>query len=78
MAGGEELGEAVVRALRRGIGEALDVPAREVAAWLDTVPQRAALLLYWLRHILLFIDSEGDHDNPRWFRGNVDRVLVNV
>jgi aminoglycoside phosphotransferase (APT) family kinase protein len=77
-AGGGELGDVVVRAMHRGIDQTLGVPAGEVAAWLDTVPQRAALLLYWLRHVLLFIDSEGDHDSPRWLRGNVERVLVNV
>jgi aminoglycoside phosphotransferase (APT) family kinase protein len=78
LARGDELGDVVIRALRQGIDEALGVPAGEVAAWLDGIPQRPALLLYWLRHILLFIDSEGDHDNPRWLRGNVERVLVNV
>lgn len=78
LARGDELGDVVVRALRHGIGETLGVAAGEVAAWLDGIPQRAALLLYWLRHIRLFIDSEGDHDNPRWLRGNVERVLVNV
>ncbi|MEV6925032.1 aminoglycoside phosphotransferase family protein [Dactylosporangium sp. NPDC051485] len=78
LTGGDELGDIVVRALHRGIEETLDVSARDVDAWLDTIPQRAALLLYWLRHTLLFIDSEGDHDNPRWLRGNVERVLVSV
>lgn len=78
MARGDELGDVVVRALHQGIEEALGVPAGEVAAWLNGMPQRPALLLYWLRHILLFIDSEGDHDNPRWLRGNVERVLLNV
>ncbi|MGC1212185.1 MAG: aminoglycoside phosphotransferase family protein [Micromonospora sp.] len=75
---GDELGETVVRALRHGIDRTLDVPADEAAAWLDGIPPRPALLLYWMRHILLFIDSEGDHDDPRWIRGNVERVLVNV
>ncbi|WP_433616444.1 phosphotransferase family protein [Dactylosporangium sp. CA-139114] len=75
---GEELGDIVVHALRRGIDETLNVPALEVGAWLDTIPQRAALLLYWLRHTLLFIDSEGDHGNPRWLRANVERVLANI
>ncbi|GAA4573887.1 hypothetical protein GCM10023176_39770 [Micromonospora coerulea] len=78
LARGEELGEIVVHALRHGIDRTLDVPAGEAAAWLDGIPPRPALLLYWLRHILLFIDSEGDHDDPRWIRGNVERVLVNV
>jgi aminoglycoside phosphotransferase (APT) family kinase protein len=78
LARGDELGEVVVRALHHGIDQTVGVPADEVAAWLDGIPQRPALLLYWLRHILLLIDSEGDHDNPRWLRGNVERVLVNV
>ncbi|MEU5721979.1 aminoglycoside phosphotransferase family protein [Micromonospora sp. NPDC047738] len=78
LARGDELGEIVVQALRHGIDRALDVPADEAAAWLDGIPPRPALLLYWLRHILLFIDSEGDHDDPRWIRGNVERVLANV
>ncbi|MEV1288770.1 aminoglycoside phosphotransferase family protein [Micromonospora sp. NPDC049679] len=78
LARGDELGEIVVHALRHGIDRTLDVPADEAATWLDGIPPRPALLLYWLRHILLFIDSEGDHDDPRWIRGNVERVLVNV
>jgi len=78
LASGGELGDLVVRALHRGIDQTLEVPLGEVAGWLDTIPQRAALLLYWLRHVLLFIDSGGDHDNPRWLRANVERVLANV
>jgi aminoglycoside phosphotransferase (APT) family kinase protein len=78
LASGGELGDIVVHALRNGIDETLGVAAGEVTAWLDGIPNRTALLLYWLRHILLFMDSEGDHDNPRWLRGNVERVLVNV
>jgi aminoglycoside phosphotransferase (APT) family kinase protein len=75
---GDELGDIVVRALRSGIVETLGVPAGEVAGWLDGIPQRSAVLLYWLRHVLLFIDSENHHDNPRWLRANVERVLANV
>lgn len=75
---GGELGDIVVRALRHGTDRTLAVPPGVVAAWLDTIPPRAALLLYWLRHVLLFIDSKGDHDKPRWVRGNVERVLLNV
>lgn len=78
LARGDELGEIVVHALRHGIDRTLDVPAGEVADWLDGIPPRPALLLYWLRHILLFLGSEGDHDDPRWVRSNVERVLVNV
>ncbi|MFU8851164.1 phosphotransferase family protein [Micromonospora sp. SL1-18] len=78
LARGDELGEIVVQALQNGIDQALDVPADEAADWLDGIPPRPALLLYWLRHILLFIDSEGDHDDPRWIRRNVERVLAGV
>jgi aminoglycoside phosphotransferase (APT) family kinase protein len=78
LARGDELGDVVVHALRGGIDQALDVPAGEVASWLDGIPQRSAVLLYWLRHVLLFMDSEGHHDNPRWLRGNVEHVLGNV
>jgi aminoglycoside phosphotransferase (APT) family kinase protein len=75
---GDEFGDVVVRALRDGVAEALGVPATEADTWLGGIPSRPAVLLYWLRHILLFIDSEGHHDNPRWLRGNVERVLANV
>ncbi|MGW5668406.1 phosphotransferase family protein [Micromonospora sp. NPDC003776] len=78
LARGDELGEIVLQALRHGIDRTLGVPAGEAADWLDEIPPRAALLLYWLRHILLFIDSEGDHDDPRWIRGNVELVLGHV
>jgi aminoglycoside phosphotransferase (APT) family kinase protein len=78
LARGDELGDVVVRALYGGIGEAIDVPSGQVATWLDDIPQRSAVLLYWLRHVQLFIDTEGHHDNPRWLRANVERVLVNV
>jgi len=78
LACGDELGDIVVRALRGGIAETLGVSAGDVASWLDGIPQRSAVLLYWLRHVLLFIDSENHHDNPRWLRANVERVLVNV
>jgi aminoglycoside phosphotransferase (APT) family kinase protein len=75
---GDELGHIVVRALRSGIGDALGVSAGEVATWLDGVPQRPAVLLYWLRHVLLFIDSESHRDKPYWLRANVEHVLVNI
>ncbi|GAA1613709.1 phosphotransferase family protein [Catellatospora bangladeshensis] len=78
LAHGAELGDVVLRALHHGLSDALDVPAQRVGTWLDGIPQRPAVLLYWLRHIRLFIDSEGHHDNPRWLRGNVERVLVSV
>jgi aminoglycoside phosphotransferase (APT) family kinase protein len=78
LTGGGELGAIVVRALQCGIDQTLAVPAGDVATWLDAIPERAALVLDWLRHVLLFVDSEGDHDKPRWLRGNVERVLVNV
>jgi aminoglycoside phosphotransferase (APT) family kinase protein len=75
---GEEVGDLVVRALRGGIAEAAGVPAGRVADWLGGIPQRPAILLYWLRHISLFIDSEGHRDNRRWLAGNIDHVLGQV
>jgi aminoglycoside phosphotransferase (APT) family kinase protein len=78
LASGEELGDIVTHALRGGIGAAVAVPGADSAAWLDGIPPRAAVLLYWLRHMRLFIDAEGDHDRSRWRRGNVERVLINV
>ncbi|HTF09195.1 MAG TPA: aminoglycoside phosphotransferase family protein [Asanoa sp.] len=76
MTTGVELGDVVLRALRHGLPEALGVSTERVAAWLGGLPERSAVLLYWLRHVSLFIDSEGHRDNPRWFRGNVERVLL--
>jgi aminoglycoside phosphotransferase (APT) family kinase protein len=76
LATGDELGEVVVRALRESLSAAIGVPAGRLAAWLDGIPERPAVLLYWLRHVSLFIDSEGHRDNPRWLRGNVERVLA--
>jgi aminoglycoside phosphotransferase (APT) family kinase protein len=78
LAAGDQLGEVVARAVRRGVADAIGVPADVVAGWLDGIPQRPAVLLYWLRHVSLFIDSEGHGDNPRWLRGNVERVLDEV
>jgi hypothetical protein len=75
---GQELGEVVVEAMQRGIADAIGIPADRVACWLDGIPERSAVLLYWLRYISFFIDSEGHRDNPRWIRGNVDRVLANI
>jgi aminoglycoside phosphotransferase (APT) family kinase protein len=76
MATGDELGEVVVRALRRGVADAIGVAPQRVAPWLGGLPDRPAVLLYWLRHVSLFICSEGHGDNPRWLRDNVDRVLA--
>jgi aminoglycoside phosphotransferase (APT) family kinase protein len=73
-----ELGDVVVRALRHGVADAVGVPADRVASWLGGIPEQPAVLLYWLRYVSLFIDSEGHRDNPRWLRGNVDRVLAHV
>jgi aminoglycoside phosphotransferase (APT) family kinase protein len=72
---GEEFGDLVVRALHGSIGEAVGRPADRVADWLGGIPARPAILLYWLRHISLFIDSEGHRDNQRWLGGNIDHVL---
>jgi aminoglycoside phosphotransferase (APT) family kinase protein len=78
LATGEELGDLVARALRGGIGEAVGLPANRVTAWLGGIPPRSAILLYWLRHISLFIDSEGHRDHQRWLAGNIDHVLGHV
>jgi aminoglycoside phosphotransferase (APT) family kinase protein len=73
---GEELGDVVVHALRDGPASALGVPADRLDRWLGGLPARPAMLLYWLRHVSLFIDSEGHRDNPRWLRGNIEHVLA--
>lgn len=78
MAAGHELGDVVVAAIHRGVAEAVGVHPDRVASWLGGIPIRPAVLLYWLRHISLFIDSEGHRDNPRWLRGNVERVLTRI
>ncbi|MGN9912917.1 phosphotransferase family protein [Phytohabitans sp. LJ34] len=78
MATRAELGDVVVRALRHGLAATLRVDTGTALSWLDGMPERPALLLYWLRHVALFIDSEGHRDNPRWLRGNVDRVLARI
>jgi aminoglycoside phosphotransferase (APT) family kinase protein len=75
---GDELGEIVVKAITGGIAETIGVSSTQVTTWLDGIPERAAILLYWLRHVHLFIDTEGHHDNPRWLRSNVESVLANV
>jgi hypothetical protein len=73
---GCELGDVLVRALHRGLGEAIDVPAERLHGWLGGLPDRPAVLLYWLRHISLFIESEGHGDNRHWVRRNVHSVLA--
>lgn len=78
LATGDELGDVVVRALRYGIDGTIGLPAGRLATWLEGIPERPAVLLYWLRHVSLFIDSEGHGDNPRWLRGNLDRVLAGI
>ena len=75
---GAELGELVVRCLDRGVAATVGVTAEQVDDWFDGVPERTAVLLYWLRHVSLFIDSEGHGDNPRWLRANIERVLGHV
>jgi aminoglycoside phosphotransferase (APT) family kinase protein len=75
---GEELGEIVVGALTVGLPTVIGVPAGQVDAWTDGMPPRSALLLYWLRHVTLFLDSDGHRDNRYWLRNNVERVLAHV
>jgi aminoglycoside phosphotransferase (APT) family kinase protein len=75
---GEELGEVVVGALTAGLPAVIGVPAGLVHAWTDGMPSQSALLLYWLRHVTLFLDSDGHRDNRYWLRNNVERVLAHV
>jgi aminoglycoside phosphotransferase (APT) family kinase protein len=73
---GCELGDLVVRSLHRGLPDATGVPAGQLDAWLGGVPPASAVLLFWLRHISLYIGSEGHGDNPNWLRRNVQPVLA--
>jgi hypothetical protein len=60
------------------VPEAIGVRAGLVDAWTDGIPPRAALLLCWLRHATLFLDSDGHRDNRYWLGSNVDKVLLHV
>jgi aminoglycoside phosphotransferase (APT) family kinase protein len=73
---GCELGDVVIRALRDGLVDAIGISSSQLDVWLDGVPPRTAILLLWLRHISLFIESEGHGDNRDWVRRNVDNVLA--
>jgi hypothetical protein len=73
---GGELGDIVVRSLHDGLAATTGVPAERLDGWLGDVPERIAVLLFWLRHISLFIGSEGHGDNPDWIRRNVACVLA--
>ena len=75
---GEELGDIVVGALTAGLPKIIGIPASVVDAWTDGVAWRAGLLLYWLRHVTLFLDSDGHRDNRYWLRNNVEKVLLHV
>jgi hypothetical protein len=39
------------------------------------LPGHTAALLYWVRHVSLFVGSPGHGDNRRWLDRNVERVL---
>jgi aminoglycoside phosphotransferase (APT) family kinase protein len=71
-----ELGDVVVGALRDGAAEAIGASRQQMGTWLQDMPERSAVLMYWLRHVALFFDSEGHGDNPRWVRRNVESVLA--
>jgi Phosphotransferase enzyme family len=75
---GEELGDVVSGALTAGVPEVIGVPASLVDAWTDGIPSRSSLLLYWLRHVTLFLDSDGHRDNRYWLHNNVENVLLHV
>lgn len=74
----KELGDIVVEALTEGVPRVIGVPAGVVDAWTDGVACRSGLLLYWLRHVTLFLDSDGHRDNRYWLRNNVEKVLLHV
>jgi hypothetical protein len=74
----EELGTTVVEALRDGVPEVIGLPAGLVDGWTDGVAPRSSLLLYWLRHVTLFLDSDGHRDNRSWLQNNVEKVLLHV
>jgi Ser/Thr protein kinase RdoA (MazF antagonist) len=78
LARGEELGDVVAAALADGVPATIGVPASLVDAWTDGIPARTALLLCWLRHATLYLDSDGHRDNRYWLRNNVEKVLLRV
>lgn len=78
LTGGFEMGDVVVNALRHDPARAIGVPDEELTSWLYGLPPRAALILYWLRHVWLHIGSEGTHDGSSWIRRNARRVLANI
>jgi Ser/Thr protein kinase RdoA (MazF antagonist) len=75
---GEELGDVVLEALKAGVPEAIGVQAERVETWTDGISPRASLLLYWLRHVTLFVDLDGHRDNRYWIRNNIEKVLLRV
>jgi len=75
---GEELGDVVLEALKAGVPEAINVGAARVDTWMDGLPARASLLLYWLRHVTLFLDSDGHRGNRYWIRNNIENVLLHA
>jgi aminoglycoside phosphotransferase (APT) family kinase protein len=74
----EELGTIVVEALTAGVPKVAGVPAGQIDAWTDGVASRSSLLLYWLRHVTLFLDSDGHRDNRHWLHNNVEKVLLQI
>jgi Phosphotransferase enzyme family len=78
LARGEELGDVVAAALADGVPATIGVPAALVDAWTEGIPPRSAVLLCWLRHVTLFLDSDGHRDNRYWLRNNVEKVLLRI
>jgi hypothetical protein len=74
----EELGDIVVDALAAGVPMVIGLSADLVDDWTDGVSSRSGLLLYWLRHVTLFLDSDGHRDNRYWLHHNVEKVLLHV
>jgi aminoglycoside phosphotransferase (APT) family kinase protein len=73
---GGELGDVVARLLHPGATDRIGVPAAQLDVWCGGVPPVTAVLLFWLRHISLFIESEGHGDDRNWLRRNVHTVLA--
>ena len=71
-----ELGDVVVRCLRDGLADVTGVPRPQLDGWLGDLSHTSAVLLFWLRHVSLYIASGGHGDNRNWVRRNVHNVLA--
>jgi hypothetical protein len=73
---GCELGDVVVRCLDNGLANVTGVSVRELDGWLGGLSHTSAVLLFWLRHISLYIALGGHGDNRNWVIRNVHSVLA--